>query len=125
VPDDVQKPTVEGGVVQHCSLSAPQPPQLPALHVCPLGQGLLAPTHVPFAQHPPLSQALPLQHGSPGPPQVRQVKPEQAVFGSLQRLPVQQFSPSLPQAMQLPPWQTAFASQTFEAQQGSPGAPQF
>jgi len=63
-----------------------------------LEHGLFAPTHVPFVQHPPLSQAFPLQHGSPGPPQVRHVKPEQAVFGALHKLPVQQFSPSLPQA---------------------------
>jgi hypothetical protein len=98
VPEAVQKPMLDGGVVQHCWLSAPHPPQLPPLQVCPFEHGLFAPTHVPFAQQPPASQALPLQHGSPAPPHVRHVNPEQAVFGSLQRLPVQHDSPSLPHA---------------------------
>jgi hypothetical protein len=68
-----------------------------------LEHGLFAPTQVPFVQHPPLSHAFPLQHGSPGPPHVRHVKPEQAVFGALQRLPVQQLSPSLPHDRHCPP----------------------
>jgi hypothetical protein len=39
------------------------------LHIIAFGHAEPCPTQLPLAQHPPLLHALPLQHGSPAPPQ--------------------------------------------------------
>jgi hypothetical protein len=55
--------------VQQGCASAPHPPQLPWLHIIAFGHVEPDPMQLPLAQHPPPLHALPLQQGSPGPPQ--------------------------------------------------------
>ena len=63
-----------------------------------------ASTHFPLTQHPGPAQVLPSQHGSPAPPQLAHVPPEQERPAPVQKLdedrplgPVQQLCPSPPQ----------------------------
>lgn len=97
----------------------PSPPQsAAALRQTPLSQTppeLLelqfepAATHLPLTQQPRPAQEFPSQQGSPGPPQVAQVLPEQPRPDPVQKLdadrllvPAQQLCPSPPQLPQPP-----------------------
>jgi hypothetical protein len=68
-------------------------------HVPPFEHGLPAAMHVPppALSQQPAAQVSPAQHGSPGPPQVRQVPPVHAVPAAVQVSPAQQVSPAPPQ----------------------------
>lgn len=85
--------------------------------------------HLPLKQQP-LSQALPAQQASPGPPHEAQTVPvlvELQTVPALQRsvplVPAQQGSPGLPQDEQKPPLHTRSAPQLVP-QQAWPKAPQ-
>jgi hypothetical protein len=103
----------------------PQLPQLPEAQAEPFAQVVPCEMQVAALQQPPAMQPLPMQHGSPGAPQDRQMFPWQMLFGLAQTLPAQQVSPGPPQVPQIPDRQEAPASlQRFPSQQGSPFLPQ-
>src|SRR6185312_10089241 len=97
---------------------------VPAVQVAPLA------THLRFAgSQQPLPQSAPLQHASPGPPQVTQVPSPQARPDALHASPAQQGWPAPPHTEQTglspPPLQaTPSAVQVRPEQQGWPAAPQ-
>jgi hypothetical protein len=66
-------------------------------------------THLPVKQHPPAAHWLPGQHGSPGPPHLRQVlsrpQPKPLEQAGVVAVAGQQASPAPPQRMQRLSWQ--------------------
>jgi hypothetical protein len=110
--------------VQHGSVSAPQPPQLPPMQALPLGHEVPCPRQVLLVQQPPSLQALPLQQGSPALPHGVHVPAEHAASASAQMLPPQHGCPFAPHGphMLLKP-QELPASHCRPSQHGSPGAP--